>query len=125
MSGYKGMKLRRAFKDPSDLFWSKVDVRGPDECWPWKCGADKDGYGKFQVTNRSGVGPKQKHWRAHRFALSLKLGREPGEVVMHSCDYPPCCNPDHISEGSTLENVADRDAKGRTARGARWHEVRA
>jgi hypothetical protein len=26
-------------------FWDKVDVRSADECWSWKAGTTKDGYG--------------------------------------------------------------------------------
>lgn len=25
------------------LFWSKIDIKGPNECWNWKAG--KDSYG--------------------------------------------------------------------------------
>ena len=28
-----------------DRFWPKVDVRGPDECWPWRAGTNGVGYG--------------------------------------------------------------------------------
>lgn len=35
---------------------------------------------------------------------------------MHTCDNPRCCNPDHLREGTQLDNIADRDRKGRQAR---------
>jgi hypothetical protein len=37
----------------------------------------------------------------------------------HSCDNPPCCNPTHLFEGSTLDNIRDAAAKGRMALGKR------
>jgi hypothetical protein len=37
--------------------------------------------------------------------------------VLHRCDNPPCCNPLHLFLGTNYENIADRDQKGRTARG--------
>ncbi len=36
-----------------DRFWSKVDRRGPDECWPWLEHRKRSGYGQFVL--RRGV----------------------------------------------------------------------
>ena len=90
-------------------FWDKVDVRGPDECWPWR-GADNDGYGAFSVGQRM-LG-------AHRVAFALANGMAPEALssdvhVMHSCDNRPCCNARHLSAGTNLLNIADKIAKGR------------
>jgi hypothetical protein len=91
-------------------FWSKVDRRGPDDCWPWKAAVDKDGYGVFGND------------RAHRVALSMTLGRPlaRGECALHSCDNPACCNNEkHLFLGTKGVNNADRSAKGRSATGDR------
>lgn len=90
-------------------FWSKVDVRGEDECWPWMVGHNQDGYGIFHIERRS--------VHAHRVALALALGGILKEQALHHCDFPPCCNPAHLFEGTNADNVRDRDAKGR-GRGA-------
>ena len=90
-----------------ERFWSKVDIRGPDECWLWQGARHPDGYGR--------VGGQQ----AHRVALSLDLGRpiREGMCVLHSCDNRPCVNPMHLREGTNAENVQDRVRRNRSARG--------
>ena len=42
-------------------FWSKVDVKGPDECWLWK-GASGGRYGQAYLPNHRKAG-------AHRLAF--------------------------------------------------------
>jgi hypothetical protein len=71
-------------------FWSKIDVRGRNECWPWIAGSRANGgYGSFSI------GRKLKHLRAHRLSWELAYGPIPdGMDVLHKCDYPPCCNPE-------------------------------
>ncbi len=50
----------------------------------------------------------------HRIAYLWANGPlRPGEIVMHTCDNPPCCRPDHLVVGSYADNVQDMLAKGR------------
>ena len=39
--------------------------------------------------------------------------------MCHSCDNPPCVNPDHLFLGTQKENIADKLRKKREARGSR------
>lgn len=97
-----------------DRFWSKVDIRGPNECWPWKAAARKpnEGYGAFYLDGR--------HQPASRVAAQLSgTNFGPGQQALHRCDNPSCCNPAHIFAGTNLENVADKVAKNRHAAGER------
>jgi len=38
--------------------------------------------------------------------------------VLHSCDNPECTNPKHLFLGTQRDNMLDKNAKGRQARGA-------
>jgi hypothetical protein len=98
--------------DPIKRFWSKVDKSaGPDGCWPWLAGKDKDGYGRFSPTHKPYI-------RAHRFAYILTHEPIPADLdVLHKCDFRSCCNPRHFFTGTQIDNDLDRDRKGRTAHG--------
>lgn len=50
----------------------------------------------------------------HRVAYEAKQGPIPkGMVVLHLCDNPACCNPDHLTLGTVKENNHDAILKGR------------
>ena len=56
-----------------------------------------------------------KYVPAHRVAFEAKHGPIPkGMVVMHLCDNPACCNPDHLTLGTVKENNHDAVLKGRS-----------
>jgi hypothetical protein len=88
---------------------AKVVMNYPTGCWEY-CGCRfKKGYGNIRVGGKSG-----KNRGTHRVSYELHIGPIPdGLLVMHSCDNPPCVNPDHLSVGTVADNVADMDAKGR------------
>jgi hypothetical protein len=45
---------------------------------------------------------------AHRISLFLATGIFPQQLTLHSCDNPPCVNPNHLREGSYQDNAQDR-----------------
>ena len=54
---------------------------------------------------------------AHRVAFEHKHGPIPkGMVLMHLCDNPACCNPDHLTLGTQKDNIHDSVLKGRHTR---------
>lgn len=95
-----------------ERYWSHVDRRGPDECWPWTASfAGPQDHGRFYVGKD---GDRPVCWYAHRFAWFLEHGQDPGESkVRHKCDYPPCQNPDHLLLGTQADNIADMIERGR------------
>lgn len=76
-----------------------------DSCWEW-VGARVSGYGQFWISGRMRY--------AHIVAWEFANGPVPPEMeVMHSCDNPSCVRLAHLSVGTHLENMRDRDRKGR------------
>lgn len=97
-----------------ERFWAKVRRVEGDGCWLWTARLDQDGYGLWQPSQGRPA------MRAHRVSFSLTFGDLPdGVLVCHDCDNPPCVRPGHLFPGTNVENVADRVAKGRSARGHR------
>lgn len=97
-----------------DRLWAKVNKNGPtmphmdSPCWEWTGG--KNGrYGRFTFNYQSVP--------VHRLSMTL-AGRDPtGLLVCHRCDNPICVNPDHLFLGTHTDNMADKVAKGRQAKG--------
>lgn len=87
-------------------FWARVGVKDKDECWEWTGYKIKTGYGRLGVHGKNEL--------AHRVAWTLTNGAIPdGLCVLHKCDNPPCCNPNHHFLGTKLDNVTDMRSKGR------------
>ena len=91
-------------------FWSKVQVGGDDDCWPWIAKSRHvKGYGVMRISSlgRNAV--------ASRISCILAHGEPPEGLknALHSCDNPPCCNPAHLRWGSQLDNVSDAKERNR------------
>lgn len=90
-------------------FWARVQ-KG-EGCWLWTGAVSTNGYGAFGRWHGDSSG-------AHRTAYELAFGEiPPGLFVCHRCDVKRCVRPDHLFLGTHADNMADRNAKGRQARG--------
>lgn len=95
-----------------ERFWSKVDIKGPDECWLWQAEITKNGYGKFTIGHH--------HIGAHRMAYELEVGiAPPNKIVRHTCDNSSCVNPAHLLLGTSKDNSQDMVKRGRSNRGSK------
>lgn len=84
-----------------------------DDCWIWLGYKDKDGYGRIKSTPDSEG--KKIVLGVHR--VMYERYKEPipaGMFILHSCDNPSCCNPDHLSVGTAQDNSNDMKRRGRT-----------
>jgi hypothetical protein len=105
------LDIEEAYRIALSTFEEQV-VRGSEnDCWIWSGNVSKAGYGLVRTSG---------FLYAHRMAWEVANDAElpKGKHVMHSCDNPPCVNPDHLRVGSLQENNADMLSKGRQARGA-------
>lgn len=102
----------------AERFSRFVEPEPNSGCWLWIGSRHGKGYGHFRTAH----GAVEK---AHRVAWRLFVGQIPdGKQVLHRCDVPSCVNPSHLFLGTNADNLADRQAKQRQARGSRVWTVR-
>lgn len=100
--------IRRSWSDPKfqQRFWGKVALTADDtRCWEWQGHRLPSGYGVLSCQNHPS--------RAARLAWAIANGRMPVLDILHSCDNPPCVNPNHLREGTHKENMQDMVKRGR------------
>jgi HNH endonuclease len=101
------------FKRPQHLRGTSLERRlkahlvvDPDTgCHIWVGSKKAKRYGNLQISS-------------HRLAWELANGPVPeGMHVLHRCDTPACCNPDHLFLGTQTDNMTDKMRKGRSRNG--------
>ncbi len=75
-------------------------------CAEWISPRLRQGYGRIKIAGKNIL--------VHRLSYELSIGPIPeGLCVLHRCDNPPCCNPDHLFLGTNTDNIHDSMNKGR------------
>lgn len=84
-------------------------------CIIWTGPIVSGGYGAMSVNGDQQL--------AHRAAWEVSSGQAipDGMVIRHSCDNPPCVNPEHLSLGSYADNSRDMVKRKRNKYGERVH----
>lgn len=104
---------------PIHRFLKKVNKDGPihpvcGQCWEWLGSLSRSGYGQFMVAHKA--------LRAHRYSYEIHIGGIPaGLDILHKCDNKKCVNPNHLTAGTKQDNIADKVAKDRQAKGMKMH----
>lgn len=73
----------------------------------------KFGYGSTTVTEDGVRRRTSLHRAMYCKHKGCKLAEIDGLVVMHTCDNPRCINPNHLKLGTGIDNILDRQVKGR------------
>jgi hypothetical protein len=108
----------QSITDPAfqQVFLAKL-LRVPSGCLEWQGYKNSKGYGRTTISRKS--------YRVHRVAWEIKYGPIPkGLDVLHRCDNPPCCDPEHLFLGTRADNAHDMIAKGRAMRGERNNQAK-
>lgn len=104
----RGLPLEEGFR------WNiRGEPPADGSCWEWPGRRRKDGYGLLANKGRT--------VHAHHASLMVFKSMEvpDGMEVLHTCDNPPCVNPEHLLVGTHEENMKDSAKKGRQAGGSR------
>jgi hypothetical protein len=87
----------------------EIDKNG---CWIWKgyLLGPKKIYG---LTTLAIDGPRKK-FLSHRASYIIWNGKIPKNLqVLHCCDVPLCCNPEHLHLGTAQNNMDEMKERGR------------
>lgn len=77
-----------------------------NDCLEWHIGNDKNGYGRISI--------KKNRYKTTRVVCQLVYGEPtPNQQALHSCDNPPCINPDHLRWGTIQENHSEKVKRNR------------
>ena len=100
--------------DLKDRFYKFVEIKETENCWLWHGTKGERGYGVITV--------KGKQKKSHIVSYYLHTGEWPstGMCVLHTCDNPPCVNPNHLYLGTRKTNAADKLERQRCVSGLNW-----
>jgi HNH endonuclease len=94
------LATQRIVGDDEARWWSHVDRRGDDECWPWTAYIYEDGYGVFWDGKRGSL-VRAPRWGYEHFVSPIPAGQMPD----HLCRNRACCNWAHLEPVTNRENV--------------------
>lgn len=113
---YRTTAIRPEMQVMLDRIMRRVSDNG-NGCWEWSGAKSAKGYGRIKFYH----GGRRRLALPHR-VVAYAIGKlddvfdqKRNQCVMHTCDNPKCCNPNHLVAGTWSENMKDCARKGRTA----------
>ena len=102
-------------RNTKEVLLSKVKMGGKDECWPWQGYIESGRYGRFQIGKKRYFAHRAIYNIFHPGEITLEAPKDlsGGGFILHSCDNPICCNPNHMRVGTMAENSKDMINRGR------------
>lgn len=102
----EGAELKRRFDE-------KYQTEPNSGCWLWegKCWP----YGTIWW---NGAGLQASHASLWLYK-NIRIEKGSRKVVLHKCDTPSCCNPDHLVVSCQYDNMVDKVLKNRQLKGKR------
>lgn len=108
----KNIEFRNDDLQKATANFEKKTIKNEDGCWSWKS-KYKPTYGKVSFNT--------KVMSSHRFSYFIHKGTIPtGMLICHTCDNPPCTNPDHLFLGTHKDNCHDKMRKKRSGTRKRY-----
>ena len=106
-TGTLGLPKRTGAGEPMRWLQQMVAVGNRDSgCWLWPYGRTTFGYGVIAMDGRQTSA-------THAAMREDGRPRPDGMFALHSCDNPPCVNPDHLRWGDHAENMQEMIERGR------------
>lgn len=101
-----GVHISKSHRErQAELLIASKTLKGEhDECWLWDGRHHEKGYAELKLHDGQ-------IRRVSRELLGLAKG-DP-RVARHTCDNPPCVNPDHLLVGTDADNTQDMTERGR------------
>lgn len=79
------------------------------QCWHWNGYKTSHGYGRMRWKGRNHFVHRLAFYAFHRRPIPPESKSRP--IILHRC-VSKCVNPDHLSEGSHVQNMADKKRDG-------------
>jgi len=85
-----------------------------NDCWNYVGHTNNAGYGVVCCENMIDLPHNAGQITTHKLSYLYHYARLPKDtIILHSCDNRRCCNPDHLTAGTRLQNSRDAQARGR------------